>query len=140
MGHRYQSSKRLRNRGKGKEHFVTGTLHSKSEKFFLDICESVYGVKIERQFLLGSRFYDGRFGNHLLEIDGSRWHSRPADRERDLLKERIAKKFGFELHRIRLNKTDEVPMALEQYKELLDEIFKNGSDTKSTISSSTKQN
>lgn len=126
---------KLRKRGRGKRAFMAGTLHSKSEKFFLDICESVYGVKIERQYMLGARFYDGRFGEHLIEVDGYHWHSRPEDRRRDELKDRIAKKFGFQLHRIRLNKTAEVPMALEQYKVILNEIF-NGSNTKPKISSS----
>lgn len=126
MSRKIRSPKRLRDKGKGKEAFVRGNLHSKSEKLFLDIVEVVYGVKIERQYLLGSRFYDGRFGDHLLEIDGLRWHSRPKDRKNDELKNFIAKKFGFKIHRIRLNKTDEVPMVLEQYKGLLDEIFKNG--------------
>ena len=133
MSRRYRSVKRLRNRGKGKESFTRGTLHSKSEKFFLDICESIYGIKIERQFLLGQRFYDGRFGEHLIEVDGARWHSRPKDKRNDELKNRIAEKYGFKIHRIKLNKTDEVPMALEEYKNLLDEIFKNDSTSKPSI-------
>lgn len=135
---RPRSIKKLRNRGKGKQAFVTNHLHSQSEKFFLDVVEAIYGVKIERQYLLGSRFYDGRFGDHLLEIDGYRWHSRPKDRKNDELKDFIAKKFGFQIHRIRLNKTAEVPKALEQYKELLEEIFKNGSSKKSEISAPTQ--
>jgi very-short-patch-repair endonuclease len=104
----------------------------------LDICESVYGIKIERQYILGSRFYDGRYGNHLLEIDGVKWHSKPDAIVRDQLKEQIAKKFGFELHRIILNKIEEVPAVLVQYKALLDEIFKDGSNSKLEISTSTK--
>jgi very-short-patch-repair endonuclease len=109
---------------------MTGTLHSQSEKFFLDVLESIYSIKIERQFMLGSRFYDGRFGTHLIEVDGLHWHSRPEDKRRDALKDRIAQKYGFQLHRIRLNRTADVPNALEQHKQVLDEIFNGSSKPK----------
>ena len=99
-------------------------LNSKSEKFFLDIIESVYSIKIERQFLLDHRFFDGRYGEHLIEVDGERWHSLPEHKSRDAYKEQIAKKYGFQLHRIRLNSIKNVPEALETYKPLLEEIFR----------------
>ena len=109
---------------------MLGMLHSKSEKFFLDTIEAVYDVKIERQFPLGSRYYDGRYGQHLIEVDGYRWHSQPDDKRRDALKDRIAKKYGFQIHRIRLNKSAEVPAVLEQYRPLLNEIFNGSSQPK----------
>jgi very-short-patch-repair endonuclease len=114
---------KLLKRGRGIRAVMIGTLHSKSEKLFLDTLEAVFSVKIERQFMLDSRFFDGRFGEHLIEVDGFYWHSKPAAVRKDALKDHIAQKYGFKLHRIRLNKSSEVPMALEQYKTLLKEIF-----------------
>jgi len=114
---------------------MNGGIFSKSEKFFLDTVESMYGVTIERQFVLSSRYYDGRFGDHLLEIDGSRWHSKPSDKRRDVLKDKLAVKYGFQLHRIKLDRLRDVPMAIEQSKPLLDEIFNGNGSTKSKVPS-----
>ena len=133
---RLRSANQLRRRGRGKRQQILGGLYSKSEKFFLDVIEEMYNVKIDRQYMLRNRFFDGRFGDHLLEIDGERWHSRPEDRKRDFLKDKLAERYGFKLHRIRLNNVRGVPMAIAQYKTLLEEIF-NGSNSGSKSKLST---
>jgi very-short-patch-repair endonuclease len=110
-------------RCKGKKRFFKHDLFSQSEKNFLDQLELIYGVKIERQFALHYRFYDGRWKDVLLEIDGYKWHSKKKAILRDKYKDSIAKKFGFRIFRISLNNIREIPKVLEENKLLLEEIF-----------------
>ena len=133
---RLRSSTQLRRKGMGQKTYMNGGLYSMSEKFFLDVVEQMYNVKIDRQYNLKNRYYDGRFGEHLLEIDGAHWHTKLKDRKRDYLKDKLAEQFGFKIHRIRLNKVRDVPMAIAQHKSLLDEIFYGNSSQKSKIPSS----
>jgi hypothetical protein len=109
-------------RGKGKK-FLGSDLSSESEKLFLDQLESIYNIKIERQFRLHYRFFDGRYKNCLLEIDGKKWHSKQKDILRDKWKDMIAIRNGFKLYRIELNNRREIPIALEKNKQILEEIF-----------------
>ena len=109
-------------RGIGKK-FLGSDLSSESERLFLDQLESIYNIKIERQFKLHYRYFDGRFENCLLEIDGKKWHSKKKDVLRDKWKEMIAIKNGFKLYRIELNNRREIPAALEKNKTVLEEIF-----------------
>jgi len=111
-------------KGKGKK-FLGCDFSSESEKLFLDQLEIIYNIKIERQFCLHYRFFDGRYNNCLLEIDGRKWHSKKKDVLRDKWKEMIAIRNGFKLYRIELNNKKEIPIALEKNKLLLEEIFNN---------------
>lgn len=123
---RIKTEWQLKQRGKGKKRMVITSkeMFSKSEKKFLDQVETIYGIEIERQFPLSYRFYDGRYKEHLFEIDGEKWHSSPVHKKRDSWKNKLAVKFGFNLHRIKLNSLKEVPIVLEENKELLEGIFK----------------
>jgi very-short-patch-repair endonuclease len=133
-----RSKKKLLNRGKGNVAYMAQKLHSRSEKFLLDVLEAMYNIKIERQYPLGRRFYDGRWGDHLIEIDGSHWHDMPEMVKKDAAKDKLAAKFGFKIHRIRLDKKRDVPVILEQHKSLFDEIFLNVNDSQPKISSSSR--
>ena len=123
---RLKSFKKLlyapRLKGKGKK-FLGKDLSSESERLFLDQIETIYNIKIERQFCLHYRFFDGRYKNFLLEIDGKHWHTKRSAILRDKWKEMIAEKNGFKLYRIELNNRREIPIVLEKNKTLLEEIF-----------------
>lgn len=96
---------------------------SASEEAFFNAVEELYKIKINRQFPLDYRFFDGQYGMVLIECDGERWHSRPKHKRRDALKDEIARKHGFKLYRIKLNRVRDVPQAIEENKQLLSEIF-----------------
>jgi very-short-patch-repair endonuclease len=117
---RLKSAYRLRNRV---IHKKFGIRVSMSETKFLDILEVLYNVKIERQFKLNHRYYDGRYGEYLIEVDGEKWHSKPKDQLRDKLKDKIAAKNGFKLCRIVLNSSRDIPKVLLHNSELLKELF-----------------
>ena len=90
------------------------TLQSKSATTFLDCIEKMIHTKIEREFELGGRFFDGKLGNILIEVDGRYWHT---DNPIDALKEEIAKKHKFVLMRFEVNNEREIPSVLETIKE-----------------------
>ena len=115
---RYKTAKQL----KPKQQFIQYT--SNSERLFLDIMEAVYNIKIERQFSLNGKYYDGKLNNILIEIDGAKWHRSKKQKENDLLKEEIAKQNNYEIYRIKLNSIQEIPEAIHKNKELLNKIFK----------------
>jgi very-short-patch-repair endonuclease len=102
-------------------------MSSASEEAFLDAVEAMFGVKVFRQFPLEYWFYDAQYGKVLFELDGFRWHSRPRQKRRDAKKDETAKRFGFTLHRIRLDRVRDIPRVLEENKQLLNEIF-NGKE------------
>lgn len=88
--------KLLQNRLAGKYESV-----SKFETQILDELEKQNNIKIERQFALQGKLYDGHCGKYLFEIDGSYWHSLPRVIENDFKKDKIAKDSGFELIRLK---------------------------------------
>jgi len=102
---------------------VIKDMTSKSEKFILDSLESTYGIKIERQFKIGTKYFDARHGLNILEIDGTRWHSSKKDLKNDNFKDNIATRNGFTIYRIKLDRVKDVPKILEENKELFKKIF-----------------
>jgi len=98
-------------------------MSSASEDAFLDAVETMFQVKVFRQFPLEYWFYDAQYGKVLFELDGFRWHSRPKQKKRDVKKDETAKKYGFTLHRIRLDRVRDVKKVIEENRQLLTEIF-----------------
>lgn len=91
-----------------------GMFISKSAKLFLDALENVWGNKIEREFELGGRFFDGKVGNLLIEVDSKYWHNRPDRICVDAEKELIAKNNGFELRRFNVNDESDISSVLQR--------------------------
>lgn len=96
---------------------------SKSASFFLDRIEEAYNIKLEREYEIEHRYFDGRYNNVLLEVDGEYWHSTPDAIGRDKHKNCLAKNAGFTLVRIPVNNIKEVEPALKKYAPALDIIF-----------------
>ncbi len=119
-GKRLKSKKQLY---KSKKKKIIKDMTSKSEKFLLDSLETIYNIKIERQYQINHKYFDGRYAMHIIECDGSRWHSNKKDLKNDIFKDEIAKRNGFEMHRIQLNRIKEVPKCLQENKLLFDKIF-----------------
>jgi very-short-patch-repair endonuclease len=72
------------------------------ENMILKRLERMYNVKIQRQYKIETKYYDGRYENHLFEIDGIAWHSSAGAVYNDRKKDELAIKHGFKLHRIRV--------------------------------------
>jgi len=113
-------------RKKGSNKVDPKELSSQSETMFLDMIEAIYKIRITRQFKLGYRYYDGQYGKILLELDGERWHRSDSHKKRDALKDSIAKRHGFTLYRIPLNRIRDIPKVIAEHRQLLDKIFSNG--------------
>jgi len=96
---------------------------SKSETLFFDTLEQLYNIKIQRQYVLKFKKYDGRIGKILLECDSERFHHTKKERQNDSYKDLLAKKFGFILYRIKLNNTREVTRVISEHKELFEKLF-----------------
>jgi len=109
--------KRMRN---GKINFK---ISSKLEDNLLNKLENIFNVKIERQFCLNDKYYDGKYNNTLIECDGEYWHSRAGVKIVDELKEQIAAKNNFTLYRILLDSRD-IDEIINKNKALLNKIFK----------------
>ncbi len=77
---------------------------SRLSTHILNEIEKQLGIKIEREFWIDGKSFDGRWKKMLIEIDGVYWHSLPRVKENDELKNQIAEKYGFRLHRIQTNK------------------------------------
>ena len=88
---------------------------SQSETAFLDALEKLFGTKFERQFELGGRFFDGRDGNLLIEVDGKRYHILPKQQKVDVLKNKIAEDNGYTLIRFNISNMNDVHKFAEEY-------------------------
>lgn len=80
---------------------------SKIETQILDELECALGITIERQFIIhddywGSKVYDGRWRQMLIEVDGMFYHRLARQVTNDLIKSHLARKNGFRLHRINI--------------------------------------
>lgn len=93
---------------------------SKSATKFLDILEQLSGMRIEREFPVDGRVFDGRIGRFLIEVDGRFWHSKPKMIIIDKEKERIAQDNGYLLRRFEVN--DERDLGLVATKSRLVEM------------------
>lgn len=94
---------------------------SKSGTLFLDTIEGLYEVKIEREFNIAQSFFDGRYGQVLIEVDGQHWHEQ--HKVNDTFKTYLARTRGYKLYRFIVNNTDEVEGKILEYKNKLEEIF-----------------
>jgi very-short-patch-repair endonuclease len=96
-------------------------ISSKSSSEFLDKLEQLFGVKIQREFQINSKFYDGKWKRHIFEVDGAYWHKN--GNGRDKYKTRLARRHGFRVHRFVVNRVGEIQEKLDKYKNKLDVIF-----------------
>lgn len=99
---------------------------SKSETKFLDEMENLCNIKMERQFILGGKLYDGRYKDILIELDGSYWHSLPGRKENDFNKDIIAGENGYNLIRIIMDSEKEAVNYIENKSQVLINLFKSG--------------
>lgn len=92
---------------------------SKSATAFLDKIEQKFNIKIEREFPIKYRYFDGKFKNYLIEVDGEYWHSDPDQKQIDEYKNQLAKGNGFKLIRCTVNNIKEIDSALSKYGPVL---------------------
>jgi len=90
---------------------------SVSGKQFLDALECRWNVDIEREVELDGRFFDGRIGNLLIEVDNSYWHSLPHRVLVDQQKNEIAKRNGYELQRFIVESSKDVKRVISEIGE-----------------------
>jgi very-short-patch-repair endonuclease len=81
---------------------------SYTENIILKKLEKFLNIKIERQFFLNGRYFDGRYKNILLEVDGVFWHSKTKDLINDHEKDKIARMHGFKLIRLRISSLKDI--------------------------------
>lgn len=76
-------------------------------------------TNIEREYQIEDRFFDGYVPqlNLLIESDGAYWHSNDKIKNNDLLKENLAKRYGYNLIRLENNRKNTVDSAFEQFKQ-----------------------
>jgi very-short-patch-repair endonuclease len=94
---------------------------SYTENIILKKLEKLLDVKIERQFRLDNKLYDGRIGRILLEIDGIFWHSKTKDRINDHEKDKIARNHGFKLIRLRISSLKDINNVIASNIKLIRE-------------------
>jgi very-short-patch-repair endonuclease len=97
---------------------------SNSENLFIQLLEEKFNVTINKQFKLLGRFYDGQYDKYLLELDGEYWHGKMKQKKIDWKKDLNALRNGYQVIRIVLNNTKEIPQVFEEHKLLLEKIFK----------------
>jgi very-short-patch-repair endonuclease len=95
---------------------------SKTENIVLKKIENLFKIKIQRQFELDGKFYDGKYKKYLLEIDGVAWHSKPEQILNDELKNIIAKKNNYKLIRIRIPTIKSINVCLLSKHKILSEM------------------
>ena len=96
---------------------------SKSATAFLNKIEHLFNIQIEREFELSHRYFDGRYKNHLIEIDSDYWHSSKKAHAIDTLKTQLAKDAGFKLIRVKVNDIKKVTPVIQQYMPVLTTIL-----------------
>jgi very-short-patch-repair endonuclease len=96
-------------------------LSSNEEIEFFNILRFYFGKNIVKQFKLETRFFDMKLGdNILIEFDGTYWHSLPTRQETDRLKNKLAKKYGYTLIRIKDSESKNI-----QVLNKINEIYEN---------------
>lgn len=90
-------------------------LISMSATVFLDVLEKIFDTKFEREFELGGRFFDGKDGNLLVEVDSRYFHNTEKGRNADIIKNEIANNNGYTLVRFNINDMRDVHDFAEQY-------------------------
>lgn len=98
---------------------------SKSAKAFMRRIEEVFNIRLVTEFRIGRKYYDAKWRNLLIEIDGKYWHAHPEVILRDRLKEEIAKENGYRLVRIKVNTIEEVPSKFLRYYPVLKEAIQH---------------
>lgn len=96
---------------------------SKLETEFFNRLEKKFNIKIQRQFRLDNKIYDGLFHNNLIELDGSYWHSFEHAKINDKLKDEIAKKNNFNIIRIKTTSVNEIDKQIEENLKLFESVF-----------------
>jgi hypothetical protein len=95
---------------------------SKSCRKFLNRLENILEIKIEREFMLDYRFFDGKYKNILFEIDGPFYHSLPRQKKIDILKNNIALKNNFKLYRFEVGNVSEINKVIIKNTESINQI------------------
>ena len=105
-------------------------LPSKCSQKFLDKIEFVFGCRIEREYKLEYgfgrnevRYYDGRYKDYLIELDGSHFHRTKRQKRNDKLKNSVAEMCQFKLLRLPLDSSADVDRVFAENLTLLQEIF-----------------
>jgi len=91
-----------------------GVFISKSATVFLDELEKLIGKKIEREFELDGRFFDGKIENLLIEVDCPYWHSHLDRIAIDKQKNNIAERNGYKLKRFIISNEKDIPIILHK--------------------------
>jgi len=96
--------------------------YSKSGTLFLNQLENSLNLKIEREFNLQNKFYDGKINNILVEVDGTYFHRTSKQKKNDEYKDQLAKDHGYILYRFTVDSEKEVPKALIKYASQIEEL------------------
>ena len=96
---------------------------SRIEKLILYKLEKYFKVKIQRQFKLENKYFDGKFGNNLIELDGIYWHRTKKQLTNDTYKNHLAEKHGYKIYRFKVINKD-VNALIGSNIKTLNEIFK----------------
>jgi hypothetical protein len=96
---------------------------SKSSKLFFDEIEKKFKIKIIREFFLDGRYFDGKYGDYLIEIDSQYWHSFDDRKIIDQIKNKIAVQNNYKILRIQLNSTRDINKTLDKNLNVFKEIF-----------------
>jgi very-short-patch-repair endonuclease len=89
----------------------------------LDGVEKLFGLTIDRECCVESRYFDGKVGRVLIEIDGNHWHDSEGQQAIDIVKDAIALRNGFAIIRVELNRIKEVECMLQNYYLSLSKVF-----------------
>ena len=105
-------------------------LPSKSSQQFLDKIEMMFSCKIDREYKLQYggkpnqvRYYDGKFKNVLIELDGTYFHSTKKAQKNDTFKAHLAERFRYEVLRFELNSVSEIDRVLAENLDTLKTVF-----------------
>ena len=96
---------------------------SRIERLILHKLERYFKVKIQRQFKLEGKYFDGKFKNVLIELDGIYWHRTKKQLTNDTYKNHLAEKHGYKIYRFKVINKD-VNALIGSNIKTLNEIFK----------------
>jgi very-short-patch-repair endonuclease len=93
---------------------------SKTETYFLDKLEEEFNIKIERQYKIKNKYYDGYLEdrNLLIECDSDYWHSSARAKSNDRYKTKLAEENNLNLVRFKINSINNANSVLQSLKDL----------------------
>ena len=97
---------------------------SKSSQKFLNLIEQEFSIKIEREFELQYKFFDGKYNDILIEVDSKYWHRTKRQLRNDAKKNKIAKENGYKLFRFVVNDERHATKVFEENINILKDILK----------------